>query len=141
MNDLMSKMKQQPTWTISVHLLILYVVSVAVFFAAHAVQTKAEGGLKDRLAKGEAGSSAGLLLLATALNFLGVGALAAIAKKSGVEIRMAVVLLPLLLIVEQHVRRLRSSPQDRRAQLLGIAGVALGIGAGIAAFMPHAPLK
>lgn len=141
MNDLVSKMKTQPTWTISVQLLILYVVSVAIFFAAHAVQKKAELGLKDRLAKGGAGAAAGLLLLAAAANFLGVAALVAVARKTGLEVRMAMVLLPLLLIVEQHVRALRANPQERRAQLLGIAGVALGIGAGVAALMPHAPLK
>lgn len=141
MNDLVSKLKQQSTWTISVQLLILYVVSVGIFFAANAVQKKAELGLKDRVAGGAAGASAALFLIALVLNFLGTAALTVIARKTGLEVRMAMVLLPLLLVVEQHVRALRASPQDRRAQILGIAGVALGIGAGIAAFMPHAPLK
>jgi hypothetical protein len=140
-NDLVSKLKQQSTWTISVQLLILYVVSVGIFFAANAVQKKAELGLKDRVAGGAAGASAALFLIALVLNFLGTAALTVIARKTGLEVRMAMVLLPLLLVVEQHVRALRASPQDRRAQILGIAGVALGIGAGIAAFMPHAPLK
>lgn len=141
MNDLVSKIKQQSTWTISVQLLILYVVSVGIFFAANAVQKKAELGLKDRVAAGAAGPSAGLFLLALVLNFLGVALLAGIARKAGVDVRMAMVLLPLLLVVEQHVRHLRSAPQERRAQFLGIAGVSLGIAAGIAALMPHAPLK
>lgn len=141
MNDLMSKLKQPANWTISVQLLILYVIAVAVFFGGHAVQNKTEAALKDRLHKGAAGASIGLFLLALILNFAAVGALTVIAKKTGVDIRMAVVLLPLVLLVEQHVRRLRNSPQDRRAQLLGIAGVTLGIAAGVAAFMPDAPLK
>jgi hypothetical protein len=141
LNDLISKLKQPALWTISVQLMILYVVSVAIFFAANAVHNKTASALKDRVAKGEAGASAGIFGLATALNFLGVLALVFITKKTGENIRMAMVLLPLFLIVEQHVRALRSAPQERRLQLLGIAGVALGMGAAVAAFMPHAPLK
>lgn len=141
MNDLISKLKQPTQWTISVQLLVLYVVSVAIFFAANAVQKKAEDALKERVGKGDAAASGGLALLAFALNFAGVAALVFITRKTGENIRMAMVLLPLFLIVEQHVRALRAAPHERRVQLLGIAGVALGIGAGIAAFMPHAPLK
>ena len=141
MNDLISKLKQPTLWTVSVQLMILYVVSVAIFFMAHAVHKKAELGLKDRVAKGEAGASAGLLLLAFALNFLGVAALVFVTKKTGENIRMAMMLLPLFLIVEQHVRQLRAAPQERRLQLLGIAGVVAGMLSGVAAFMPHAPLK
>lgn len=141
MNELIAKLKQPALWTISVQLMILYVVSVAIFFAAHAVHGKAELALKDRVAKGEAGSSAGIFGLATVINFLGVMALVFITKKTGENIRMAMMILPLFLIVEQHVRTLRNTPQERRLQLLGIAGVVLGMGAGVAAFMPHAPLK
>lgn len=141
MNELTAKPKQQGQWTISVQLLVLYVVSAAIFFAANAVQRKAEAGLKDRVAKGEAGACAGIALLAVILNFLGVAALVFITKKTGENIRMAMVLLPLFLIVEQHVRALRNAPQERRVQLLGITGGAIGMGAAVAAFMPHAPLK
>lgn len=141
MNDLMSKLKQPTNWTISVQLLILYVVSVAIFFAAHAVQTKTALGLKARLDKGEAGASAGLFLLTAALNFLGVMALVFVTKKTGEQVRMAMMILPLFLIIEQHVRHLRNVPQDRRASLLGMAGVALGMIGGVAALMPNAPLK
>lgn len=141
MNDLISKLKQPTNWTISVQLLILYVVSVAIFFAAHAVQKKAEAALKDRVARGDSAASAGVALLALALNFAGVAALVFVTKKTGENVRMAMVLLPLFLIVEQHVRALRAAPQERRLQLLGIAGVAAGMGAAVAAFMPHAPLK
>ena len=141
MNELIAKLKQPSLWTVSVQLLILYVVSVAIFFAANAVYQKAETALKERVAKGEAGPSAGLFLLAVALNFLGVLALVYITAKTGENIRMAMVAVPLFLIVEQHVRHLRNHPQERRAQLLGIAGVAVGMGSAVAAFMPHAPLK
>jgi hypothetical protein len=54
---------------------------------------------------------------------------------------MAMVGLPLFLIVEQHVRQLRNVPQERKLQLLGIAGVVVGMVGAVAAFMPHAPLK
>ncbi len=141
MNDLISKLKQPALWTISVQLLVLYVVSVAIFFGAHAVHKKAELALKDRVAKGEAAPSAGIALLAVALNFLGVAALVFVTKKTGESVRMAMVLLPLFLIVEQHVRALRGHPEERRLQLLGMAGVAAGMLSAIAAFMPHAPLK
>lgn len=141
MNDLISKLKQPASWTISVQLLVFYVVSVALFFAIHAVVKKAEAALKDRVAKGEAGPCAGFALLAAGLNFLGVAALVFITKKTGENVRMAMVGVPLFLIVEQHVRHLRNNPQERRLQLLGIAGLTLGIGAAVAALMPHAPLK
>lgn len=141
MNEMMSKLKMDTNWTISVQLLVLYVVSVAIFFAVHAVQTKAALGLKARLDKGEAGSSAGLLLLTAALNFFGVMALVFVTKKTGEQVRLAMMILPLFLIIEQHVRHLRNVPQDRRASLLGLAGVALGMIGGVAALMPNAPLK
>lgn len=141
MNDLISKLKQPTTWTLSVQLLILYVVSVAIFFAAHAVYKKAEDALKERVARGDASASAGAGLLAFALNFAGVAALVFVTRRTGEHARMSMVLLPLFLIVEQHVRALRAAPQERRIQLLGIAGTALGMGAAVAAFMPHAPLK
>jgi cytochrome bd-type quinol oxidase subunit 2 len=141
MNDLIAKLKQPSLWTISVQLLILYVVSVAIFFGANAVHKKAEDALKDKVAKGDAGASAGLFAIAAALNFAGVLALIFVTRKTGENVRMAMVALPLFLIVEQHVRQMRHAPQERRAQLLGIAGVALGMGAAVAAFMPHAPLK
>ena len=141
MNDLISKLKQPAQWTLSVQLLILYVVSVAIFFAANAVHKKAEDALKERVGKGDAGASAGLALFAVILNFLGVAALIFVTKKTGENIRMAMVLLPLFLIVEQHVRALRAAPHERRVQLLGISGVALGMGSAIALLMPHAPLK
>lgn len=141
MNDLIAKLKQPALWTISVQLMILYVVSVAIFFAANAVHKKAETAVKDRVAKGETGPSAGIFTLAAALNFLGVLALVFVTKKTGENIRMAMVGLPLFLIVEQHVRQMRSEPQERRLQLLGIAGVLAGMIGAVAAFMPHAPLK
>lgn len=141
MNDLVAKLKQPSLWTISVQLLVLYVVSVAIFFAGHAVNQKAEIALKDRVAKGEAPAAAGMLLLSTALNFLGVLALIFIAKKTGENIRMAMVGLPLFLLIEQHVRQLRNEPQSRRLKLLSITGVAIGIVSAVALFMPHAPLK
>ncbi len=141
MNDLIAKLKQPSLWTVSVQLMILYVVSVAVFFAIHAVHKKAEIALKDRVAKGEAGPSAGVLLLAAILNAVGVAAVVFVTKKTGENIRMAIIGVPLFLIVEQHVRALREHPLERRVQLLGLAGVVLGIAAGVAVLMPHAPLK
>jgi len=141
MNDLIAKLKQPSLWTISVQLLVLYVVSVAVFFGLHEIAKKAEGVLKERVAKGEAGPSAGLFLLTAALNLAGVVAVVLVTKKTGENIRMAMIGVPLFLIVEQHVRALRNHPEMRRLQLLGMSGVIVGICAGVAALMPHAPLK
>lgn len=141
LNDLISKLKQPAPWTISIQLMILYAVSVAIFFAADAVHNKAEIALKDRVAKGETAASAGIFGFATALNFLGALAIIFVTKKTGENIRMAMLLLPLFLIVEQRVRALRGAPQERRLQLLGIAGVAIGISSAVAIFMPQAPLK
>lgn len=141
MNELIAKLKQPALWTISVQLMILYVVSVAVFFAAHAVHKKAEDQLKDRVAKGEAGASAAIFGLALLLNALGVAAVVFVTKKTGENVRMAMIGVPLFLVVEQHFRQLRNAPQERRVQLLGVAGVVLGMAGAVAAIMPHAPLK
>ena len=141
MNDLILKLKQPAVWTISVQLLILYAVSVAIFFAAHAVHGKAESVLKDRVAAGEASASGWIFLLAAALHFFGVLAIVYVTKTTGEHMRMAMIGLPLFLIVEQHVRQLRSAPQERQLKLLGIAAVLFGMAGGVAAFMPHAPLK
>ena len=70
-----------------------------------------------------------------------MAALVFVTKKTGENTRMSMVLLPLFLIVEQHVRALRGHPEERRLQLLGVAGVAVGMAGAVAAFMPHAPLK
>ncbi len=141
MNDLISKLKQPSLWTISVQLLILYVVSVAVFFAANAVQGKVELGLKERVLKGSGGASVGLLVAALGLNFAAVGLVVFVTAKTGQNIRMAMIGVPFFLILEQHVRALRAHPHERRLPLVGMLGVAIGIVGGVAAFMPHAPLK
>ncbi len=141
MNDLIAKLKQPSLWTISVQLLVLYVVSVAVFFGLHEIAKKVEVALKDRVAKGEAGSSAGIFLLTTAMNFAGVLAVIFVTKKTGENIRMAMIGVPLFLIAEQHVRALRTHPEQRRLQVLGLAGVFVGICSAVALFMRHAPLK
>lgn len=141
MNDLIAKLKQPSLWTISVQLLILYVVSVAIFFAANAAHKKAEAGLRDRVAAGENGAAAGIALLALALNFAAVAATIFVTTKTGEHIRMAMIGLPLFLIIEQHVRRLREVPAERKLQLLGIFGVSGGIIGAVLTLMPHAPLK
>lgn len=138
MNDLISKLKQPALWTVSVQLMILYVVSVAVFYAVHAVHKKLEDAVR---AKSGAGPAAAVVLAAAALNFAGVWAVVYVTGKTGETIRQAMIYLPLFLIVEAHVRRMREHPEERKLQLLGIAGVAAGMLGGMAALMRGAPLK
>ncbi|UPT75200.1 MAG: hypothetical protein M0D55_05700 [Elusimicrobiota bacterium] len=141
MNDLISKLKQPALWTISVQLMILYVVSVAVFYALHAVHKKLEEAVSGKVAAGSAAACAAVFLGAVALNFAGVWAVIYVTAKTGETIRKAMILVPLFLIIEAHVRRMREHPQERKLQLLGLAGVAAGTLGAIAALMRAAPLK
>lgn len=141
MNELIGKLKQPDTWTIKVQLMVLYVVSVAVFYAVHAVHKKIEEALKDKVGAGNAGASAAVLLAAAALNFAGVWGAVQVTGATGEKIRQAMIYVPLFLIVETHVRRMREHPSERKLQLLGLFGVIGGILGGMFVLMRGAPLK
>jgi hypothetical protein len=141
MNDIVGKLRNNEKWTISVQLLVLYVVAVGIFLAVHEICLKVLGAQKDKIAKGSAGLSIAAFLLPTAAYFGGVAALVALAKTTGTEARIAMALVPLFLSLEKHVRAMRERPEERRFQLLGAAGVLAGMGAGAYVFMRHLPIK
>ena len=138
---MISKLRRNEVWAISVQLLVLYVVSVGLFFGIHEVWRKLSDPQKDKIAGGARGPAVFVLLLAFALNFAGTAAFAKLAHKLGEAPRLAMIVVLLVLILEKHVRRLRGAPQERRFQLIGVAGVSAGILSAMYVFMRHAPLK
>ena len=141
MNGMIEHLSNKELWTISVQLLVLYVVSVVIFLGAHAINLKVTVSQKDAVAKGKAAASALVFVLSLAANALCVATLAFLARKTGETPRMAMVAVPLFLVLEKHVRAMREAPQDKRFHLIAAAGVALGTVGAVFAFMPHAPLK
>ena len=141
MNGMIEHLSNKELWTISVQLLVLYVVSVVIFLGAHAINLKVTSSQKDAVSKGKAAASALVFILSLVANALGVATLAFLARKTGETPRMAMVAVPLFLVIEKHVRAMRADPQDKRFNLLAAAGVALGMVGAVFAFMPHAPLK
>lgn len=141
MNDIVGKLRNNEIWNISVQLLVLYVVAVGIFLAVYEICLKILGAQKDKIAKGSLPLSLLAFVLPTAAYFGGVAALYHLAKTTGTEARLAMVIVPLFLSLEKHVRALREKPEERRYQLLGAAGVVAGMASAAFILMRHAPIK
>ncbi len=115
-------------WNVSVQLVILYCVAVALFYLIH--------GLTRRLR-----SAVPAFLAAAAANAAGVALVVYFCRQTHTTPRLAMVLIPLVFIVEAHLRRLRSEPGTRPAVWAGLAGAVLGLGGAAAALLRDAPLK
>lgn len=127
-------------WVVSLPLVVLYVAALAIFFAVHAfvklaARTLEERGRDDRLRQ-----AALTLLTALAMNFVGVGALCLSAQALGVEPRLAMVGLALLLILESYVTMLRKEAGHRGALWAGLVGSMGGMASATYLFMRDAPL-
>lgn len=141
MNDIIGKLKNDEKWTISVQLLVLYVVSVGIFLAAHEIFNKIVNPQKDKVVAGSIPASLLALVVAVAVNAAGVALLVFISAKTGTNPRLAMVAVPLILTLEKHVRAMRAAPQDRRLHLLAMAGVVAGMCGTTFALMRNAPIK
>ena len=141
MNDIVGKLRNNENWTISVQLLVLYVVAVGIFLAVYEICLKVLGAQKPKIAAGSAPLAAAAFVLPAAANFAGVAALYYLAKTTGTDARLAMVVVPLFLSLEKHVRALREKPEERRYQLLGAAGVVAGMASAAYLLMRHAPIK
>jgi hypothetical protein len=140
MDELIKHIRTQDLWTISVQRLILYILAVGVFLALHEVWAKIAGNLKVKVDSGAKLAWGAVFLLAAVLLFAGSGLFVQIARRLD-QPRLAMLILPLVLILEKHVRQMRASPQDRRLPLLGAAGECAGLIGGMFAFMRAAPWK
>lgn len=141
MNEIVAQMRHPELWVVSVQLLVLYVVSVTVFYGVDFVWSKIADGCRQKVAAGSGGHTALVLVAALAGNFIGVATLTILARKVNTVPRLAMVLVPMFLLVERHVRAQRANPADRRLRLLGALGVIGGMAAGMAVFMKGAPWK
>ncbi len=141
MNEIIAKLHNNELWTISVQLLVLYVISVGLFLVIHEVNQKITGSQRDAVANGKVPSCLLVFILALVANALGVAALDFLARKTGEEPRLAMIAVPFILVLEKHMRHIRDTPQYRRYNLLTAAGVTLGMAGTVYALMRHAPLK
>lgn len=141
MNDLIGKLKNNEKWTISVQLLVLYVVAVGIFLAAYEVCAKVLGSQKDKVNAGSMPLSLVTFVVPAAVNAAAVALLVFLAKTTGTQPRVAMVLVPLFLSLEKHVRAIRETPAERRYQLFSAAGVIAGMLGGVALLMKGAPIK
>ena len=141
MDKVIEAFRHPNVWAVSVQLLILYCVSVALFFAVDGVDRSASQSLKERVKNGKAASQLFLFALAAASNALAVFVFVSLCRKLGTVPRLAMVGLPLLLLVEKHVRSIRADPEQRRLELLLAAGLTIGVIGAMFALMRDCPIK
>jgi hypothetical protein len=141
MDKLIDAFRNPGTWTVSVRLLILYVVSVGLFYVVDGGNRSASEPLKEGVKNGNAASQAIVFVVAAASNALAVLTFVFICRKMNTVPRLAMVGLPLALLLENHVRAIRASREHRRLELLLAAGMAIGIIGAVAALMHGSPLK
>jgi hypothetical protein len=77
---------------------------------------------------------------ATAANFLAVAAFVLLGTWASVPIRQAMILLPLFVITESYVKRMRADSANRRSYLIGLTGSALGMIGAELLFLRSAPI-
>ncbi|MFI5362585.1 MAG: hypothetical protein ACHQ49_11500 [Elusimicrobiota bacterium] len=119
---LSSMMENRGGWSVSLKLIVFYVVSIAIFFALHAVVKNAALRLTNCPEDKRRQRSALATLLAFALNFGGVAVLIALTNSADVQARLAMVGVPLFLIAESYVKLLRDEPQNRPSYWSGLIG-------------------
>lgn len=141
MDKLIDAFRHPNTWTVSVQLLILYVVSVGLFFVVDSGNRSASEPLKEGVKSGKALSQLTVFIVAAASNALAVLTFVFICKKLNTAPRLAMVGLPLALLIEKHVRAVRAGREHRRFELLLAAGMAIGLIGAVLALMSGAPLK
>lgn len=116
-------------------------MSVGLFYLVDAGNRSASEPLKAGVKDGKALNQAVVFAVAAASNALAVLTFVFICRKLNTAPRLAMVGLPLLLLLEQHVRAGRRSRENRRLEALLAVGMGLGIIGAVLALMPGAPLK
>lgn len=116
-------------------------MSVGLFYLVDAGNRSASEPLKAGVQAGKGLNSAVVFAVAAASNALAVLTFVFLCRKLNTAPRLAMVGLPLLLLLEQHVRAARRDRESRRLETLLAAGMAIGIIGAVLALMPGAPLK
>jgi hypothetical protein len=119
----------------------LYCVSVGLFYLVDSINRSASEPLAAGVKAGKGANSAIVFAVAAASNALAVLTFVFICRKLNTAPRLAMIGLPLLLLLEQHVRAAHKDRESRRLETLLAAGMAIGIIGAVVALMPGAPLK
>ena len=141
MDKIIAVLRHPQTLAVSAQLLILYCVSVGLFFAVDRGNRSAAESMGAGVKAGKPFSQLAVFFLANATNPLAVLTIVFICQKMAVVPRLAMVGLSRLLIVEKHVRAIRANREQRRLELLLAAGVTVGIIGAVLALMRGCPLK
>ena len=141
MEQFIKTLRHPETWTISVQLLVLYVVSTALFFILYGINRKTTEPLKPAVNEGKIAALFAVFALAAASNFIGVVSLVILAKKLKTIPPLALVGLPLLLILEQYLRKMRSGAGEMRIHVAGALGLFVGMVSSAWLLMRHSPIK
>ena len=126
---LLEAIERDGTWSISLNLLVFYVVSLSIFFGLHALITRS--GPRKALPA---------LLVSFIANFAGGALLIYLAQLAAVQPRLLMVGVPLFLIVEAYSKLLRAEPQNRPANWSGLVGSSGGMAAVAFLLLKGAPL-
>ena len=133
-------LQNKGSWSVSLKLVVFYVISVSIFFGLHALLKRASAKMLDCPAEKRKERTAFAGLLAFALNFMGVVTLLLMAKSADAQIRLAMVGFPLFLIAESYAKLLRAEPQNRSSHWTGLIGSSGGIALASFFLLRGAPL-
>ncbi|MDP3543337.1 MAG: hypothetical protein Q8T11_12785 [Elusimicrobiota bacterium] len=132
---------QNPSgWSVSIQLVVFYCISLAIFETAHHLLKRMSNSKAAELRDGRRRETLIAFASALALNFLAAGMFVLLGKWAAVQIRQAMILLPLFVITESYVKLMRADLVNRRAYLLGLAGSGLGLAGAWLLFLRSAPI-
>jgi len=117
------------------YVMFLYAAAVAIFFAIMLWNVRMIGGGSEAGKAGKPWAAWLIVLVALASNFIGAAAVELVSKVSAIPSRQTMVFIPLLLILERHIRLALISPKDRRNHALALSGGAAGLLAGAYVFL------
>lgn len=127
-------------WTVSIQLVVFYCVALAIFELVHHLLKRMSESKITELREGRGRETFIAFASALALNFLAVGLFVLLGKWAAVQIRQAMILLPLLVITESYVKLMRADLANRRSYILGLAGSGLGLAGAYLLFLRSAPI-
>lgn len=133
-------LKNPDGWTISIQLVVFYCIALAIFAAAHYCLKRMSKAKAAELRQGRRRETWTALASAIALNFMLVGAFILLGRSVGVQIRQAMLLLPMFVIMESYLKLMRADLANRRSHLVGLSGSALGLAGASLLFLRHAPV-
>lgn len=120
-------MERPENWTISIQLVVFYLVSLAVFYGAHHGLKLFADSMASDLREGRLKALALSFLCALGLNFFGVAGFVMLGEAAHVPVRLAMVLVPMFLITEAYVKLLRADRENRYGYWAGLTGSFAGM--------------